>query len=85
MNAKELYDYIVKRVSPEEALMRLLESASIQYEKLKFDKDSQVHPVIIITMAAFDMGWNIVIDKDSEEVNGIMTGTDEYIEKNLKI
>ena len=55
MNVKELYNYIVKRMSPEEALLKILESASIQYDKLKFDKDSQVHPVIIMTMAAFDI------------------------------
>jgi len=81
---EELYKYITSKMKPEDALMKLLESASIQYEKLKFDKDSPVHPVIIVSMAACDMGWNLVIEKDKEEVEGIMIGTKDYIERNLK-
>lgn len=81
---KQLYDYITAKMSPEEALMKLLESASIQYEKLKFDENSPVHPVIIVAMAACDMEWNMIVEKDKENVEGLIIGTPEFIERNLK-
>ena len=84
MTVEELYKYITDKMKPEEALMKVLESATIQYEKLKFDEGSQIHPVIIVSMAACDMGWQMVIEKDKEDVEGIIIGTADFIERNLK-
>ena len=81
---EELYKFITSKMSPEEALMKLLESASIQYEKLKFDKHP-VHPVMIVTFAAYDMGWNLVIERGKKDVEGMMIRTSDFIERNLKI
>ena len=82
--AEELYKFITDKMKPEDALMKILQSATIQYEKLKFDKDSQIHPVIIVSMAACDMGWQMVIEKNVEDIEGIMIGTPDFIERNLK-
>jgi len=83
MTVKEFYDYITKQMTPEEALMRLLESSVIEYEKLKFDDQSKaVHPVLVMTMAAMDMGWNFCIETAPADapVRGMVVGTEEYIE-----
>jgi len=84
MKAKELVKYIMSKMSAEQALLILIESSIIQYENLKFDKCKEVHPVLIISMAALDMGWNMVVEKDTESVEGLIVGTKEYIERNLK-
>jgi len=84
MTVKEFYDYITSQMTPEEALMKLLEGAVGQYEKLKFDPESQpVHPLMIISMAAMDMGWTIAIKagKEDEEVPGLVIGTEEYMKE----
>jgi len=88
MTVDQLYDYIVSQMTPEQALKKLLHGSLIQYEKLKFDSQQEsVHPVIIITMAAMDLGWDIVIEKPAEEdaeVRGISVGTREYLESVFK-
>ena len=54
----------------------------MSYNKLKFDKGKEVHPELIITMAAFDLGWDLAI-KQAENKNDIITGmavgTKEYL------
>lgn len=77
-------DYILTQMSAEEALLRLLEGPLGQYEKLKFDESGEpVHPLLIMSMAAMDLGWNFAIEKgrDEEEVRGLIVGTDEYMKK----
>jgi len=83
MTVKELYDYITSKMTPEEALMNLLEGATGQYEKLKFDQEGEpVHPIMIASMAAMDMGWSIAIKRgDDEDVVGLVMGTEEYLEE----
>ena len=81
MKSKELYDHIVKHLTPEEALMKLLEGSLIQYEKLKFDsQEKAVHPVLIMSMAAMDMGWQMAIEKGEGNVRGMAVGTQEYLD-----
>lgn len=80
MTVRELRDYILTQMSAEDALLKLLESPMIQYEKLKFDKGKEVHPLIILANAAMDMGWNFVVDKQ-ENVEGLIVGTKEYIDR----
>jgi hypothetical protein len=86
IKVKELYDFILSKMPAEEALMKMLEAGTIQYESLKFpegEDKTPVHPVIIITMAAVDMGWDLAIDKDAETVEGLVVGTEEYLGKML--
>lgn len=85
MTVKELYDYITSHLTPEEALMRSLEASLIKYETLKFNEGEEIHPLILISMAAMDMGWCIAIIKDGEDVGGVSVGTKEYLDKLLKI
>lgn len=84
----EFYNYITSHMTPEEALKKLLQSSLIQYEKLKFDsQEKAVHPIIIITMAAMDMGWQMAIEKTEDEnadVRGICVGTPEYLDSVFK-
>jgi hypothetical protein len=84
MNVKEFYDYITSQLTPEQALMKLLEGHVLTYEKLKFNKGEEIHPLMVASMAALDMGWEIAIPKgkaDDEEVQGMAIGTPEYFEE----
>lgn len=86
MNAFELYKHITAHMTAEDALMKLLEGHSMTYEKLKFNEGEEIHPIIIISMAAMDMGWSMAIPSgdDDKEVEGMIVGTDEYIDSILK-
>lgn len=86
MTSKELYDFITERMTAEEALMNLLEGHVMTYNKLKFDEGEEVHPIILISMAAMDMGWDIATpDGDSNAtVEGMIVGNETYITKILK-
>lgn len=82
LSVKELYEHILKNMSAEQALMKLLKGQAMNYEHLKFSEGEEVHPVLIISMAALDMGWDLAIPdgKDDDEVQGMATGTEEYLE-----
>ncbi len=87
MNVKEFYEYITSKMTPEEALMKMLEGGLIEYKKLKFDeKGKEVHPMIIISMAALDMGWAIAVEdkKVSTHIRGLSLGTSEYMKELFK-
>jgi len=85
MTTKEFYDHIVAHMTPEQALMKLLEGNLVQYEKLKFSPEGDpVHPVLIISMAAMDMGWQMAIEGGEKDIRGIAVGTDEYMKTIFK-
>jgi len=84
MTAKELVNYITSKMSAKQALLKLMESSLVQYENLKFDKSKEVHPIIIISMASLDLGWNMIVVESEDEIEGLLIGTDEYIKRNLK-
>lgn len=79
MTVQEVYDHITQHMTPEKALMKMLEGAVLQYEKLKFDKGEEVHPIMIIALAAMDMGWRIAVEKPPGDMRGIVVGTKEYM------
>lgn len=82
ISVDDLYEHIVKHITPEQALRKLLGGAILQYEKLKFDEnENPVHPEFIIAMAAMDLGWQIAVEKSSETVQGLIVGTKEYIDR----
>lgn len=81
MTVDGLYDYILENMPAEVALRKLLESSLITYNKLKFDKEqNEVHPVIIISMAAMDLGWNFMVEK-VDNIEGLVIGSDAYFER----
>ncbi|MBN1637340.1 MAG: hypothetical protein JW866_00105 [Ignavibacteriales bacterium] len=82
MNTNELYDHITKNMTPEQALMKLLEGTIRNYEHLKFNEGEEIHPTMIVVMATKEMGWNIAIPNgdDDEELSGMIIGTNEYID-----
>jgi hypothetical protein len=84
MKLEELYEHIVKNMSPEEALKKLLSSSLRNYEKLKFKEGEEIHPEILITMAAMDLGWNIAVESKQETVRGFVVGTEDYIQEIFK-
>ena len=84
MTVQELYDYTTSQMSPGEALKKLLEGNILNYKKLKFNKGEEIHPLILIADAAFDMGWDIAIEKDKEDVRGVCVGTEEYMKTVFK-
>ena len=85
MNAKEFYDHITEHMTPEEALLKLLEGHVKTYDKLKFAEGEELHPLMVASMAAMDMDWQMAIPEgsDDEEVRGIIMGTPEYLEEML--
>ena len=82
MSIQELYDHITKHMSAEDALMRLLEGHAMTYEKLRFQEGEEIHPLMLISMAAFEMDWQLAIPEGSEDddVIGMAVGTEEYLE-----
>jgi hypothetical protein len=86
MNVKECYDFIIKQISPEQALMKYLEGTIIEYEKLKFSgEEKKIHPLMLISMAAYEMNWQLAIHSDKDDnVDGLVIGTEEYTNMILK-
>ena len=84
MTVDELYEYITEYMTPEEALKKLLEGSLRSYEKLKFDKGEEVHPVFIISMVAMDMNWQIAFSNESEDIEGLVIGTKDYMQEIFK-
>lgn len=87
MTVQALYDYITKQMTPEAALLKMLEAGVIKYEKLKFDEaEGPVHPLMVIAMAAHDLGWQIAVKADDDENNfiGVCIGTEAYMDEVLK-
>lgn len=83
MKLDDLYNHITKHMTPEEALKKLLESSLVNYENLKFEKGKEVHPIMIITFAAWDLGWEMTAferREDHEQVDGLSVGTKEYMD-----
>lgn len=88
ISVDELYDYVVSHMTPEEGLKKMLKSSLIHYENLKFDsKHESVHPIMIITYAAWDLGWEMIAveNKDGKKlVEGLTVGTKDYMDRVFK-
>lgn len=84
MKVSELKEHILKHMTADEALTKLLEGSLMSYEKLKFEVNKEVHPILVITYAAMDLGWTLSIEKNSEDIRGLSVGTKEYIEDLFK-
>ena len=86
MNTKELFEHITSQMPAEQALQKLLEANVKTYEHLKFNEGQEIHPLIIISMAALDMKWNLAIPEgtsEDDEVQGMAVGTPEYLSELL--
>lgn len=81
MTPKEFKEYILKHMTAEEALEKLLAAPLLTYEKLKFpSKEESIHPQLLIAFAALDLGWQIAVEKREGEMRGIAVGTEEYLQ-----
>jgi len=85
MTVKETFDHITKHMTAEQALMKLLEGHIRTYERLKFNEGEELHPVMLVSLAAMEMDWDIAIpdnkgDEDMELI-GMAIGTPEYFEE----
>ena len=82
MNVDELYNHITKNMTPEAALRNLLEGTIRTYEHLKFNEGEEIHPAMLVSLAALDMGWSIAIPNDNpdDDLRGMIIGTDDYID-----
>ena len=84
MKVKEFYDYLTTHMTPEEALLKLLEGHVKTYEKLKFNEGEELNPVIVASMAAYEMNWVIGVSNDDDDnVCGLIMGTQEYVDDML--
>ena len=84
MTVQETFDHITAHMSAEDALKKLLEGHIRTYEHLKFNEGEELHPLMLVSLAALDMGWDIAIpdnkgDEDMELI-GMAIGTPEYFE-----
>lgn len=78
----KLMEYILTQMTAEQALLKLLQGSLIEYEKLKFDSpEKSIHPVVVMSMAAMELGWDFVIDKTDPDINGMAVGTTAWLEK----
>jgi hypothetical protein len=92
MTAKELKDYILTKMTAEEALLKLLQNHVEHYEKLRVQMDNEQEgdtkgsPIMIIAAAAMDLGWQIAIEKGKPDapVRGLCVGTGAYLDAVLK-
>ena len=84
MSAKELYNYILQHMTAEKALLMLLEGQLMEYKEIeiKFKDDIAIHPILLISIAAAEMNWQLAIPNSNpdDEVIGITVGTKEYME-----
>ena len=85
MTVQETFDHITKHMTAEQALMKLLEGNIRSYEYLKFRDNEAVHPLLIVSMAALEMGWDIAVPDNKGDENmeliGMAIGTPEYFEE----
>ena len=79
MTLQEFYDYITSQMTAEETLKKLLATNCIHFEHLKAIKGKEGSPYAIIAMAALDLGWDIAVEKNGEEIRGLAVGTKEYL------
>lgn len=86
MTVQELYDHILTQMTAEQALKKMLEAGIINYEKLKFNEGEELHPLMLVIMAAQEMNWLFAIKAgpDDADVDGITLGTKEYLDEVLK-
>lgn len=91
MKPEEFVEYILKHMTAEEALLKLIKLQTDQYDKIKLGQPinpkpgDTINPLMIIVTAAMDLGWDLAIEsgEKSKEVRGIMIGTKEYLKDNL--
>ena len=89
MTVKEFKDYILKFMSAEEALEKLLATQVKNYEKqeeeLK-DKDAENEDTshyFMLIQAAKNLGWDIMVEQ-RDTIRGLSIGTPDYLEENIK-
>lgn len=88
MTVQELYDHILKHMTAEQALKKMLEASLHEYQFLKFSEaGKEIHPAMLVVMAAQEMGWVIAITSkdDNEELQGMIIGTNAYINNTIGI
>lgn len=86
MNIDELYNELTSHMTAEQALKNLLKGHIITYESLKFQEGEEIHPVILISMAVYDLNWDLAIPdgvNDDEDVKGMIVGTEAYVDSIL--
>ena len=81
----EFVEFILKHMTAEEALLKLMASQLKHYEKLKLEKQPEdnpeiVSPYFIIVAAAMDLGWGIAVEENHNVVRGLTVGTPDYID-----
>lgn len=87
MTVDEVTSHILKHMSAEEAVKKLIPGVVKSYEgmKLKYDDPEiqMVHPLMIIALACMDLGWAIIVEKPDERedqnIRGVIVGNSEYI------
>lgn len=88
MTVQELYDHILKSMTAEQALKKLLQGSLHEYQYLKFSaQGKEIHPAMLVVMAAQEMGWDVAIPNTdpNADLDGMTIGTPAYINNKLGI
>lgn len=80
MNIDELYEQLTSQMTPEQVLKKLLEEYKLTNEKITLNEGEEMHPIMLISLAAMELGWEIALPytEDDDEVIGMTIGTEEY-------
>lgn len=81
MNIKEFADFITQQMDAKEALIKLLASTEHRYNEQTKQHEDKGSPLFVMAFAAFELGWQISVDKNDKTVNGLICGTEEYMAK----
>lgn len=87
MTPLQLRDYIIKHMTAEDALLKLLSLQTDQYDKIKLGQPIEpkegdtINPLMILCCATLDLGWDIMIEKKDGEMDGLVIGKREFIDR----
>lgn len=92
IKTKDFIAYILKFMTAEQALEKLMGIQTDQYNKIKLGEpinpkeDDTINPLMILCCAAMDLGWDMCLEKQDDEtknIDGIAVGTSEWLNRNL--
>lgn len=90
MNAIDLKNHILKFMTADEALEKMLITTVEQFDNMKKnlslggEKELAASPFMIIVAAAMDLGWGFAVEKPEKPdspIRGLVIGSPAYIDK----
>lgn len=88
MKLQEVYEYMLTHYgSAEQALKAVIYHNLDSYDKMKeaakaeaSHEELEGHPLMVITMSALELGWDIAVESGQPHVRGLTMGTPAYLD-----